>query len=593
VTTPAGTSPANPITAYGYGQGRFRPTDNPATPGIKPVVLKDGRVLLFSPREFLGSPASAQLYDPKSETWTSTAAPTRLPGYNPDIRSLPYTATLLDNGKVLVIAAQSSGTIADSAELYDPAGGGSWTDTSGPPSIKRREASATRLDGPACRGATPPSYCGNVLVAGGKDEFGESATLAELYDPKADSFKPTAASMKTARRQHGAVLLDDAACHGASPPSYCGKVLVAGGFDTFGVPIASAELYDPANDSWSDAAPLHEFRARNNLVQLTDGRVLEPGGQDIAGHRVEDAELYDPGSNTWNLTTTYPGNYPTIQTLLPDGRVLAIEAAGRTLPSGEPGYLFDPTLRGGQGDWVFAGLKPLHANTTGAVLLSSDPLGLGADPNTFKGDPAACGSNCGKALVVGADLGGGFPPAILGSAELFTAEPRPAAGGNGSTPPTSGGLTSNGSSAASDNTAPDVSDFGLTNTTFVVGGVKTPTFGVAAKARRHKKGTTFRYTLSEGATVRIVISQRRAGRRRGRRCVAPSRSLRRARKCTRTIVRGTLTRTSHPGANRVAFSGRIGSRKLSPGRYEATLTATDAANNRSSAKTITFTIVRR
>lgn len=47
------------------------------------------------------------------------------------------------------------------------------------------------------------------------------------------------------------------------------------------------------------------------------------------------------------------------------------------------------------------------------------------------------------------------------------------------------------------------------------------------------------------------------------------------------------------GANKVAFSGRIGSRALRPGRYQATLIATDATRHASRPKAITFTIVKR
>ncbi len=145
--------------------------------------------------------------------------------------------------------------------------------------------------------------------------------------------------------------------------------------------------------------------------------------------------------------------------------------------------------------------------------------------------------------------------------------------------------------AAAPASAPSVSGYRLTNRTFVMGG-STPIFGVAA-ANKHVKGTTFKYTLSEAATVRIVMSQGRSGRRMGRRCVAPTGKLRKAKKCTRLIVNGTLTRTSHQGANSVAFSGRIGYKALNPGRYQATLTATDAAKNASAPKSVTFAIVKR
>ncbi len=189
--------------------------------------------------------------------------------------------------------------------------------------------------------------------------------------------------------------------------------------------------------------------------------------------------------------------------------------------------------------------------------------------------------------------GGGSPPPGGGGS------PPPGGGGNPPpppppppAPPAAAGLVP-GLGAVRAASAPVVSRLGLTNNPFVVGG-STPTFGRAAKkAKRHEKGTTFGYTLSKDATVKIVISQAGSGRRQGKRCVAPTRKLRHARRCARIFVKGTLTRTSHQGSNRVAFSGRIGSRKLAPGRYQATLTATDAAKNTSKPQTIAFTIVGR
>ncbi len=125
-------------------------------------------------------------------------------------------------------------------------------------------------------------------------------------------------------------------------------------------------------------------------------------------------------------------------------------------------------------------------------------------------------------------------------------------------------------------------------------GGRTPIFGSsAANKTKHKKGTTLRYTLSEAATVKIAIARGRTGRRKGKRCVAPTRRLRKAKKCIRLTLRGTLTRTSHKGTNRVGFSGRIGSNVLSPGNYQATLTASEASGHSSRKQTIYSTVVAR
>jgi len=132
--------------------------------------------------------------------------------------------------------------------------------------------------------------------------------------------------------------------------------------------------------------------------------------------------------------------------------------------------------------------------------------------------------------------------------------------------------------------APVVRGYGLTNNPFVA--------SRSSKTKTHKRGTAFRYRLSEAATVRIVITRRGLGKRQGRRCVAPTRRLRTARRCSRVITKGALTRISRRGANTVIFSGRIGSRALRPGRYQATLIAT-VATTRSKPRTISFTIVSR
>jgi hypothetical protein len=130
----------------------------------------------------------------------------------------------------------------------------------------------------------------------------------------------------------------------------------------------------------------------------------------------------------------------------------------------------------------------------------------------------------------------------------------------------------------------------MTNRRFRVGPKRT---AVTARRRRAKVGTTFRFTLSDAATVRIRIDQLKKGRRSGRRCVKPTRRLRRHKTCTRAALKGTLTRRAlAAGAHRVAFSGRIGRRRLAAGRYRATLRATGPTGLASASTTLRFTIVR-
>jgi hypothetical protein len=271
------------------------------------------------------------------------------------------------------------------------------------------------------------------------------------------------------------------------------------------------------------------------------------------------------------------GNSIAFTTWLSDGvRALDVSnpAAPKEVGAFVPPAVNDPSPQAG------AGISNLDlgdpANLQRGASWPNRPLATGVGVIPFDAKTA---------LLAVSDINGGLYTL------LAQVDPASASGGGGNPSSSSGGLTSTGTTLA-DTSAPGVSDFGLTNNPFRVGG-STPTFGSAAARRKPKRGTTFRYTLTEAATVSLTISQRVSGRRRGRRCVAPTRSLRRARRCTRTVTRGTLTRISHVGRNSVAFSGRIGSRRLSPGRYQATFVATDAAGNKSAARTISFTIVRR
>ena len=142
-----------------------------------------------------------------------------------------------------------------------------------------------------------------------------------------------------------------------------------------------------------------------------------------------------------------------------------------------------------------------------------------------------------------------------------------------------------------DTDAPLVTGLGMTNRVFAVGREPTP---VAARAKRHRKGTTFVFKSSEAGTAALTISRARPGRRQGKRCVKPTRKNRRAKRCTRyTSVRPALKRTVAPGTTAVPFSGRIGSKALKPGSYRLGVVVTDVAGNRSAAQRTKFRIVKR
>jgi hypothetical protein len=195
-------------------------------------------------------------------------------------------------------------------------------------SESRSHHTETKLAGGACNNASPPAYCGKVLVVGGQD--GNAAGTAtpityrasvELYDPATqtwDSFaSPTScaspaptvpssscpASLSQARAGHTATLLTT------------GKVLVVGGRGSGGY-LASAELYDPATGEWTATGSLVQGHADHTATLLDGppcevlpdvrpaycGKVLVAGGRNSAGS-LPIAELYDPAAaGTWSVT---------------------------------------------------------------------------------------------------------------------------------------------------------------------------------------------------------------------------------------------------------------------------------------------------
>ena len=124
-----------------------------------------------------------------------------------------------------------------------------------------------------------------------------------------------------------------------------------------------------------------------------------------------------------------------------------------------------------------------------------------------------------------------------------------------------------GPGQAADTQAPIISGLAVSNARFRVGAAATP-----LAARRAPVGTSFRYTLSEPATVTVAIQ-----RSRGRRWVKAA----------------TLQRAAGWARTGSASAAAVGRRKLAPGRYRAVFTATDAGGNRSSGARIGFRVQAR
>jgi hypothetical protein len=115
----------------------------------------------------------------------------------------------------------------------------------------------------------------------------------------------------------------------------------------------------------------------------------------------------------------------------------------------------------------------------------------------------------------------------------------------------------------------------------------------ANRSRRLPVGTTFRFSLDQPADVRFAFTQTLTGRKVSGKCVAQNKRNTRNARCRRTVTAGTLSAAGHAGANQLRFRGRTSSgRKLKPGRYTLTATATNAAGQHSLPRSLTFTIAK-
>jgi len=113
-------------------------------------------------------------------------------------------------------------------------------------------------------------------------------------------------------------------------------------------------------------------------------------------------------------------------------------------------------------------------------------------------------------------------------------------------------------------------------------------------ARRIPRGTQLRFTSSEAAKLTILVERQVPGRklRKGKKRICrPVHKRPTHGACKALRRRATLTRHVQAGKGHVSLSGRIGKRRMTPGRYRLTITATDAAGNRSRPIHRSFTIL--
>ena len=344
-----------------------------------------------------GASPSAEPTSLAIETAPPTPTPTPSPvgtGSWTAAPDLPFTvwgagSAVLADGRMLVVggtSAASSVKAMASAELFDP-GTGKWSATTDmlqarayPMVVKLNDGSvlvaggafngipiaaaeryspdyggwmqAGTMNSPRTQGTATLLPDGRVLVVGGgivsAPTFAATAT-AEIYDPATNSWT-LVTPMSRARTLHTAILLND------------GDVLVAGGATAYtgsiGTVTALAEIYDPRADTWHAAAPMSVARYMGSAARLANGQVLVVGGWSYTTDfdpSLSTAEIYDPAANRWTATGSMStGRARFALVTLADGRLLAAGGVGPTYRMLGTSELWDPA----SGGWVGTGSLP-------------------------------------------------------------------------------------------------------------------------------------------------------------------------------------------------------------------------------------------
>jgi hypothetical protein len=303
------------------------------------TLLSDGRVLVIGGENASGFVTAAELFDPASGNFSVLG--------NLGTPRADHTATRLSDGRVLIVGGRSDLGPLSSTEIFDPTTGAF---TAGADLIGARSGhTATTLAD------------GRIVLAGG-----DGAGSLELYDPVSNAFVLAGATMLTPRAMHSAALLPD------------GRILFVGGNDVSGIGLQSAEIFNPADTSLNaTGGGMEHDRVHAFLRVLHDGKV-----QVIGGTHDDSIEIYDPAADVFGAHGhLIPVNDPQAALLQDD--ILSAPTRAALFHNGQAGSLLD---RSGHTITELSGSsQALVAGGTNSGVLNSALL-LGSSAATISTD---------------------------------------------------------------------------------------------------------------------------------------------------------------------------------------------------------------
>jgi hypothetical protein len=270
-----------------------------------------------------------------------------------------HTATVLQDGRVLVAGGLGVSEPLTSSVIFDPSSG-QWT-VVGSLSNGRYDHTATLLSD------------GRVLVVGGCCASGSKALdTGEVFDPGTGRWTTTA-SMRFVRTSHAAGLLPD------------GRVLVVGGGDETGV-MTSAEIYEPTSGAWTAGPSMNVARSAHRIDRLPSGNLVVLGGC-CTPDAFASAEIFEVERNQWStIQLSSPEGTTIFAAGILDNGLLYAVTTGPT----ESGSVTVATLDEATREWsalssqstvAFRSIPDAASLPGGRVLLSGDTVPPGAGQN--------------------------------------------------------------------------------------------------------------------------------------------------------------------------------------------------------------------
>ncbi len=268
----------------GYGTGRY----DPSTDSWSPVATtgqpsaRNGHFVVWTGREMIawgGYPGtnSGARYDPALDSWQPTSTGSNLP-------SARWVGIAAWMGKEMIVwGGLTTGFVSlNTGGRYDPVTN-TWTPTSTGPNV------------PAARDYFDGAWTGaELIVWGGESNTTAGMNTGGVYDPAADTWRPTSITSATpgARKFHTSVWTGS-------------ELIVWGGYVT-ALPLEGGS-YHPATDSWTVLnLPATEPVQRYFHSSVWDGtEMLVWGGNEAgAGPPRPSGSRYAPVANTWRAISS-------------------------------------------------------------------------------------------------------------------------------------------------------------------------------------------------------------------------------------------------------------------------------------------------